>query len=246
VAAAVEAARRGDDVRLLEASPGIGGQFRVAGLAPSHARAWHGYREWAGAELGRLGVDLRLSTPATAADAGGYDLVVIATGATPYLLPASTACPMVDAWTALADPSAVTGPVLVADWGGGHEGLDVAEALAEAGHPVTLAVAAFGPGETVHQYQRSRYLARLDELGVTLRAHTELVVRPDALLLRNIHSGREEALPAGTGTVVTAAGRVPHDPLWAALEGTPAVVRAGDVLSPRGLEEAILEGTLAV
>ena len=245
LAAALEAGRRGDAVRLLEAGPGIGGQFRVAGLAPAHAQAWTSYQAWVSAELGRLGVDLRLGATATAADADGYDLVVLATGATPYRL-SSAVCPLVDAWTALADPAAVAGPVLVADWGGGHEGLDAAEVLALAGHRVTLAVAAFGPGETVHQYQRSRYLARLDELGVVLRPHTELVVRPDALLLRNIHSGREEAAPAGLGTVVTAAGRVPHDPLWAALEGRPGVIRVGDVLSPRGLEEAILEGTLAV
>jgi hypothetical protein len=65
------------------------------------------------------------------------------------------------------------------------------------------------------------------------------------VLLRNIHSGRESAAPA-SDTVVTAAGRVPHDPLWAELEGTPGVTRVGDVLSPRGLEEAVLEGTMAV
>jgi hypothetical protein len=80
---------------------------------------------------------------------------------------------------------------------------------------------------------------------VTLRAHTELVLRPDALLLRNIHSGRESVV-TGFATVVTAAGRVPHDPLWTELEGTPGVTRVGDVLSPRGLEEAVLEGAMAV
>jgi 2,4-dienoyl-CoA reductase-like NADH-dependent reductase (Old Yellow Enzyme family) len=246
LAAALEAARLGHAVRLLEAAPGIGGQFRVAGLAPAHGRAWATFEAWAGTELGRLGVDLRLGTAATAADAAGYELVVLATGAVPYRLPGSACpCPLVDAWTALEDPAAVTGPVLVADWGGGHEGLDAAETLAAAGHQVTLTVAAFGPGETVHQYQRSRYLARLDELGVTVRAHTELVMRPDALLLRNIHSGRESAVTA-FATVVAVAGRVPHDPLWTDLEGVPGVTRVGDVLSPRGLEEAVLEGTLAV
>ena len=172
LAAAVEAASLGHAVRLIEAAPGIGGQFRVAGLAPAHTQAWASYQTWVSAELRRLGVDLRLGTAATAADADG-------------------------------------------------------------------------PGETVHQYQRSRYLARLDELGVTVRAHTELVVRPDALLLRNIHSGRESVLTA-FATVVTAAGRVPHDPLWADLEGAPGVTRVGDVLSPRGLEEAVLEGAMAV
>jgi hypothetical protein len=80
LAAALEAARLGHAVRLLEAAPGIGGQFRVAGLAPAHARAWDSYQTWASTELDRLGVDLRLGTVATAADADGYDLVVLATG----------------------------------------------------------------------------------------------------------------------------------------------------------------------
>ncbi len=47
-------------------------------------------------------------------------------------------------------------------------------------------------------------------------------------------------------TLVLAQGRVPEDELWAELEGYEHVVRAGDVLGPRTLEEAVLEGTLAV
>jgi hypothetical protein len=39
---------------------------------------------------------------------------------------------------------------------------------------------------------------------------------------------------------------VPADELWAELEEHPGAVRAGDVLGPRTLEEAVLEGTLAV
>ena len=47
----------------------------------------------------------------------------------------------VTAWAAISEPQAVTGPVLVSDWGGGWEGLDAAERLAGAGHAVTLACA---------------------------------------------------------------------------------------------------------
>jgi hypothetical protein len=38
---------------------------------------------------------------------------------------------------------------------------------------------------------------------------------------------------------------VPADALWAALASHPGAVRAGDVLGPRTLEEAVREGTLA-
>ena len=58
-------------------------------------------------------------------------------------------------------------------------------------------------------------------------------------------SGRSQALPA-TATLVLAQGRVPVDELWSELEGHPGAIRAGDVLGPRTMEEAVLEGTLAV
>ena len=144
----------------------------------------------------------------------------------------------------IRDPSTVDGPVLVADWGGGWDGLDAAERLAGAGADVTLACAAPVPGETVHQYQRNLYFARPDDLGVTIRHHTELVTS-EHLELRHVFSGRLLPFPAIT-TLVLAQGRVPEGDLWPELEGHDQVVRAGDVLDPRMLEEAVLEGTLAV
>ena len=133
----------------------------------------------------------------------------------------------------------------MADWGGGWDGLDAAEQLARNGVEITLACAAPVPGETLHQYQRNLYLARLDELGVEIVHHTELAVEDGELRLRHVFSGRSEALPE-TATLVLAQGREPADELWAELEQHPGAVRAGDVLGPRTLEEAVLEGTLAV
>ena len=150
-----------------------------------------------------------------------------------------------DSWEAIADPAAVRGPVLVADWGGGWEGLDAAEVLAATGLEVTLACAAPCPGDGLHQYQRNLYLARLDELGVAIRHHEELAALDGDLVLRNVFSGRCSPFPVAA-TVVVAYGRTPDDGLWAALEGRPGRVRAGDVLGPRSLEEAVLEGVVAV
>ena len=59
-------------------------------------------------------------------------------------------------------------------------------------------------------------------------------------------SGRTSPLPDGVATLVLAQGRAPVDELWAELESLPHAVRAGDVLGPRTLEEAVLEGTRAV
>jgi pyruvate/2-oxoglutarate dehydrogenase complex dihydrolipoamide dehydrogenase (E3) component len=174
-------------------------------------------------------------------------VVVLATGARPYrpALPDSPGLAVRDAWEAIEAPTGLNGPVLVADWGGGWEGLDAAEQLAGAGGQVTLACAAPLPGETLHQYQRNLYLGRLDELGVSILHHAELVAGDREFCLRHVFSGRPLPLPE-TATLVLAQGRVPADELWAELERHPGAVRAGDVLGPRTLEEAVLEGTIAV
>jgi 2,4-dienoyl-CoA reductase-like NADH-dependent reductase (Old Yellow Enzyme family) len=247
-AAALEAAGAGDDVTLVERDPDIGGQLRLAGLAPAHEELWERYRRSTLARLRAAAVTLELGVAADADMASDFDLVVLATGARPYRpsMPDRARFALRDAWDVIRDPVGVAGPVLVADWGGGWDGLDAVERLAGAGLKVTLACAASVPGETVHQYQRNLYLARLDRLGVAILHHTELAVEEDELTLRHVFSGRSHPLPDATATVVLAQGRVPADELWSDLEHHPGAVRAGDVLGPRTLEEAVLEGTLAV
>jgi 2,4-dienoyl-CoA reductase-like NADH-dependent reductase (Old Yellow Enzyme family) len=246
IAAALEAARAGDRVTLVERADGIGGQFALAGRAPAHAETWRRYERSARRDLERSGLTLRLGTVADAAMTEGFDRVILATGAAPYAPPLGRLdqVSVAQAWDAIADPGAVTGPVLVADWGGEWAGLDAAEALAGAGHDVTLACAAAAPGETLHQYQRNGYLARLDRAGVRLRHHFELANIDGAVALRHVFSGRTEPL-GQVATLVLAQGRRPQDDLWRALDGDVRVTRVGDVLGPRTVEEAVLEGFLA-
>jgi 2,4-dienoyl-CoA reductase-like NADH-dependent reductase (Old Yellow Enzyme family) len=258
VAAAVEAAEHGDAVTLVDRAGDIGGQLRLAGRAPAHHELWRRWRGNAARELERAGVTLRLEQEVTAdaLAAADADVIVLATGARPFVpdwyggakrdtdpfVDDRVGAPaVIDAWTAIANPAAVAGPVLVADWGGGWEGLDAAEVLAEQGLDVTLACAAPCPGETLHQYQRNLYLARFDERGIVIRHHTE--VTEDGF--RHLFSGRTAPLPP-VATIVAAQGRVPEDALWPALESVSGRVRAGDVLGPRSAEEATLEGVTAL
>ena len=185
VAAALSADEHGDAVVLAERGADVGGQLRIAGRAPAHRELWRRWHTNATRALERSGVELRLGTEIAAEDADA-DVVVLATGARPYApewaVDVDDDRPFVrdraghhavlDAWTAIANPAAVDGPVLVADWGGGWEGLDAAETLAEQGREVTLACAAPCPGDTLHQYQRNLYLARLDERGIAIEHHT--------------------------------------------------------------------------
>ena len=136
--------------------------------------------------------------------------------------------------------------MLVADWGGGWTGLDAAETLAEAGHRVWLAVAAPLVGETVHQYQRVFYLARLERLGVTILHHRELVETAEGAALRSLWTHATEPLPAEARTLVLALGREPVDDVVTRLgERGIACTPVGDCRGARSLEEAILEGTTA-
>jgi 2,4-dienoyl-CoA reductase-like NADH-dependent reductase (Old Yellow Enzyme family) len=241
-AAAIEAAQGGAQVTLIERAEEIGGQLRLAGMAPAHHETWELYRRSTLGRLASAGVTVQLGTAADARLAQRFAAVVVATGARPYEPELDLGdVAVVQAWEAIRQPSTVAGPALVADWGGGWEGLDAAERLAGAGVAVTLACAATVPGETLHQYQRNLYLARLHELGVEILHHHELA---DGPLLRHVFSRRSRPLPE-TATIVLALGRAPVDELWAQLESHPGAIRAGDVLGPRTLEEAVLEGTMA-
>ncbi len=134
---------------------------------------------------------------------------------------------MVDAWEAIRAPERVSGPALVADWGGGWTGLDAAETLAETGMQVWLAVAAPLVGETVHQYQRVFYLARLERLGVTILHHRELADAPGGAVLRSLWTHAAEPLPHGARTLVLALGREPSATSPAAWRAWAAVYARG-------------------
>jgi pyruvate/2-oxoglutarate dehydrogenase complex dihydrolipoamide dehydrogenase (E3) component len=135
---------------------------------------------------------------------------------------------------------------VVADWGGDPAGLDCAEVLRAAGNDVTLAVASVAIGEAVHQYQRNLYLERLYTSGVRIEHHVELVgTREGHALFRNTFAP-ELATELPTDLLVLALGRVAEDSLAPALAALGLhVEEAGDCRSPRSLEEAVLEGTLA-
>jgi 2,4-dienoyl-CoA reductase-like NADH-dependent reductase (Old Yellow Enzyme family)/thioredoxin reductase len=247
LAAAAEALASGHEVIVLERRSQMGGQTTLAGAAPGHAELARTLR--VNYEGLVRGAELRLETEASAELVTSLvpDAVVLATGARPYE-------PDLDlrgieaqqAWDVLAGRLPQGRRVVVADWGGDATGFDAAEVLAAAEKNVTLALASVAAGEGVHQYARNLYLTRLYDAGVRLVHHVELAgAAPGRLLFRNLFS------PAITteleaDAVVLALGRVPVDDLGPELRALGIhVEEAGDCRSPRSLEEAIYEGTLA-
>jgi 2,4-dienoyl-CoA reductase-like NADH-dependent reductase (Old Yellow Enzyme family)/thioredoxin reductase len=257
LAAAAEAGAAGHQVMLLERSGEIGGQVALAASTPAHREQAEALRSNYATMLELADVQLRLHTDADAELIARLspDVVILATGAAPA--PAQVALEGIashQAWEVLAGARPDGERVLIADWGGDPCALDCAELLAGEGHRVTIAVGALLPGETVHQYQRNEYLARLYRAGVVIAHHLELRgTSGQAVRFANIFAPElERTLQADA--LVLSLGRTPCDELARALshryatssaERRPIVVCAGDCCSPRGLEEAILEGTLA-
>jgi pyruvate/2-oxoglutarate dehydrogenase complex dihydrolipoamide dehydrogenase (E3) component len=248
LAAAAEAGAAGHDVVLLERDR-LGGQVALAGAAPMHADLARALARNYSHLLDAASVDVRLGEEADADGVAALspDAVVVATGARPYEpdLPLA-GMEHVHAWDVLRSPRPRGRRIVVADWGGDASGLACAELLDAAGNTVTVAVGSAALGETLHVYQRNLYAARLYRAGVRLEHHLELAeALAGRVRFRNLFAPElEEELAADL--LVLALGRVPERGLAEALTGGELeVLEVGDCLGPRGLEEAILEGTLA-
>jgi 2,4-dienoyl-CoA reductase-like NADH-dependent reductase (Old Yellow Enzyme family)/thioredoxin reductase len=249
LAAAAEAAHAGHEVIIFERAVHIGGQLQLASGTLGHreqaAALCANYQEL----LDRGNVELRLGAAADADAIAALqpDLVIIATGARPAPPQQNLAdVELLQVWDVLAG-ARPKGRVLIADWGGDAAALDCAELLAGEGYGVTLAAGSVVPGETLHQYARNQYLARLARAKVRIEHHLGLHSAGEGVVrFRNIFAPElEHAIEADA--LLLSLGRVPEDALLAQLRehGNLTVRAAGDCRSPRGLEEAILEGTLA-
>jgi 2,4-dienoyl-CoA reductase-like NADH-dependent reductase (Old Yellow Enzyme family)/thioredoxin reductase len=246
LAAAAEAAAAGHEVIVLERAERIGGQLALAGAAPMHEEVARTLARNYDRLLAVVDLRLGVAADAEAVAALEPDLAVVATGAQPYLPDLELDLPAAQAWDVLAGPLPEGQRVIVADWGGEASGLAAADLLAAAGREVTLAVGSAAFGEAIHQYQRNLYAQRLYRGGVRIEQHLDLVdAGPDGVRFRNLFAPElETVLPADL--LVLALGRVPVRGLAEELAALGlAVEEAGDCLSPRSAEEAILEGTLA-
>jgi 2,4-dienoyl-CoA reductase-like NADH-dependent reductase (Old Yellow Enzyme family)/thioredoxin reductase len=249
LAAAAEAGAAGHEVVLLERGGRIGGQVALAGAAPMHAELARSLARNYGRLLETANVETRLETEADFESVAALapDAVVVATGARPYEpdLPLA-GIEVVQAWDMLRGPRSSGRRVVVADWGGDASGLACAELLEASGNDVTVAVGSAALGESLHQYQRNLYAAQLYRAGVRLVHHLELVdAGRGAVRFRNIFAPELES-DLAADLLVLALGRVPDRTLVESLAGVGLEVQeAGDCLGPRGLEEAILDGTLA-
>lgn len=249
LAAAAEAGAAGHQVRLFEAAAQLGGQLAIARSAPAKTELAGSLLSNYANLLDRPNVQIVLGSAAVAEQmtSGGYDRILVATGAVPHL--PSTAAAGIDtlsAWDVLTG-ARPAGRVVITDWGGDSIGLDAAEVLAADGIRPTLVSSALVAGEHLHQYVRTSYLGRLHRAGVELIPHLALAdVTEGRICFSNVFAP-ELTSEIEADALVLSLGRSSRTALVAELEASGArFATAGDVRSPRGIEEATLEGTLVM
>ena len=244
--AAAIAASRGHHVTLLEAQSTLGGQVRLALMLPGRAE-FGGVTDNLAREATHAGVDIRLNTRATRSTIEQHqpDAVILAVGAKPRTaaLEGDGSGHIVQAWDVLQGRANVGSNVVIADWRGDWIGLGLAERLARDGCHVRLAVNAITAGQAIPQYARDVWLGTLHKLGVDIIPYMRLFgADADSAYFQHTLS-QEAVIMDGVDTVVTALG---HDPQTALADELSGHIKdlhlIGDCLSPRSVEEAVLEG----
>jgi 2,4-dienoyl-CoA reductase-like NADH-dependent reductase (Old Yellow Enzyme family)/thioredoxin reductase len=256
--AAVTAATAGARVTLVEEQPVAGGQIRLAAKTPSRADLAL-IVDHLEARARSLGVTIETGRAVTSSDVadGEFDLVVLATGSVPGRGGYSSHRPSVPAIPGADQPHVLTpvdvlagsAPVgvrvVVLDNDPHGQAVNVAEYLAGLGKAVTLVCWSpniglpYGPGNQIPVYRR------LFQAGVRILEHTWAdAITAGRVECANTYSGQ----PVDIGpvdTVVIAAGNVVRDGLYRELRescpGTP-LLRIGDCLAPRLLDDAIWDG----
>lgn len=247
--AAAVAAARGHRVTLFEAGAALGGQVSLAQLLPGRAE-FGGVTTNLAREVERAGVTVRLNTRVTP-DLIAQEVpeeVILATGAVPRAAPVEGAdsAHVVEAWQVLRGEANIGSRVVIADWRCDWVGLGLAERLARDGCHVRLAVNGMVAGQSIPQYARDVWLGTLHRLGVEIIPHVRLYGADEQdAYFQHVLSG-EPVVLEGVDTLVTALGNSPVDDLAQALEGRDRGLHLiGDCLSPRTVEEAVLDGLRA-
>ncbi|MGA2970366.1 MAG: FAD-dependent oxidoreductase [Acidimicrobiales bacterium] len=244
--AASVAAERGHDVTLFEAASHLGGQILLAQMLPGREE-FGGAAINLGREVVRAGVHIVTGTMVDAESlrSSNADVVVVATGARPYLpsIEVMGEPTVLDAWQVLRGGSLPTGHVVVVDWKGDWVGIGVARALAQSGHRVTLCVNGYAAGESLQQYVRDAQLAALRRERIDVVPLVRLFgVDDDTVYLQHVLSDEPIMITQVSGLVL-ACGHESSSELFTELIALDReVVGIGDCLSPRSVEEAVLEG----
>ncbi len=256
------AAKRGHAVTVLEQAAEPGGNFNLIKQLPTRS-GWQIAIDNLTRPLDSLGVDVRLNQEATPSslEAGDWDAVVVATGATwsgsgasPYR-PERDAIPGVDQDNvidvgaairrAVDDPASLGARVLILDETAGDLPLGLAELLVDAGATeVEVLTPQLLVGEDTMKTLDMAYLfPRIVGKGVTLTSQYFVEkIDGDAVEVYDVWGGPRRSVTVDT--VVLAQFKDPNDALWQSIRhnGFKEVHRIGDCVAPRKPAAVVYEG----
>lgn len=249
--AAMQAAERGHDVVLFEAAMELGGQVRIAALAPTRSEL-DGIVSYRASEMRRLGVSVRPGVHAgrELVLAEKPDVVILGTGARPAPppldLPGANLAHVFSIFEALAPApqgesllKQARHAVVVDDGSGFWESASVAEALAGRGLAVTLMSRARAIGSSLPAEAAGPFFARFARSNGRLAPMSRLIaIEPGRVRFFDVKEGE---MPADV--VVLYSGKECVTELAEELAGAvPEIHLAGDMLSPRRISQAVFDG----
>ncbi len=247
--AAAVAAQRGHDVALWEASDRLGGALLWNEKMPLR-RDFLRLVDAQRTALERAGVAVTLGHAAEprAILAGGFDAVVVATGAQPTaaVLPAGMALTME---AALADPSRLGVHVAVQDALGSWAMAGFIEWLAQSGRRVTVLAPTGAPAFQMNIYSAFAWRQRLREKRVRILGLCAAQDYAEKRLTVRDLSTDEISVVADVDAFVSPVHALPADGITVALQAMVAagnarldVVAVGDCVAARSAVEAVFEG----
>ena len=249
----------GHHVVVLESRDRLGGALRDAGAAP-HRQAFVTLAEWYETELDRLGVDVRLGTPADFALVRDLqpDHVIVASGARelrdgrqlarPGLRPRGVELPHVHTAVEIhRGAGRGARQAVVLDDLGSYEAVGIAEQLAAQGSDVVIVTRFQGPAETLGvTLERDPARQRLERAGVHCFAGFALTAI-DRAEVRLESLGEAEPVRRPSDLVVLVTGYEPVAGLADALRAAGmATTVIGDAAAPGRLRDATSSALRAV
>ena len=244
--AALIAAQRGHHVSLYESGKQLGGQALLAQNLSRRAE-FGGLITNLLQAMSKQDINIHLNTRVDMAKvtAEAADVVVLATGATPYAQPieADDSILKLNAWQYLQGTAPQGKSVLLTDWRCDWVAPGIAELLVKQGFDVSIAINGLCLGETLPLYVRDELTATAQRLGIKLLPNARLYGYDNGTVYLQHNTSAEAVELEGIDTIIACDGQVALDELGDAIEDLGMVLhRIGDCNTPRTAEEAMYEG----
>jgi len=254
--AGLEAARiaalRGHQVSLYEKEDTIGKDLTIAVKAPGRD-GWEDVLRYYSQQIKSLKVDLHLNTDVTPEMAEelihseGYDALVVATGATPFIpeVPGIESSELIiaEARDVLEGKTEVGEDVLVVAYENHSVALTTADFLLGKDKKVQVITESLFAGASLDISSAETIYTRLLAGGVTITTLTGLKeIQGETIILINVLTGAEKMIEKADTIIIAADGR-PNDALYYSLQGkVKGIYMVGQCVSPRRLLDSIFDG----